>query len=74
MELRKLTDIEIGTVATIDSFTDEETSILLLEMGCLPGESIEISNIAPLGDPIAIKVSGYKLRHRKKETTTILVR
>ena len=32
MELRKLTDIEIGTVATIDSFTDEETSILLLEM------------------------------------------
>jgi len=27
MELRKLTDIEIGTVATIDSFTDEETSI-----------------------------------------------
>ncbi|MEY3842566.1 MAG: hypothetical protein RIR80_137, partial [Bacteroidota bacterium] len=57
MELRKLTDIAIGTVATIDSFTDEETSILLLEMGCLPGEQIEISNIAPLGDPIAIKVS-----------------
>ena len=45
MELRKLTDIEIGTVATIDSFTDEETSILLLEMGCLPGESIEISKV-----------------------------
>ena len=74
MELRKLTDIEIGTVATIDSFTDEETSILLLEMGCLPGESIEISNIAPLGDPIAIKVSGYKLSIRKKEAATILVR
>ncbi len=74
MKLRSLIDIEPGTIAIIDSFTDEETSIRLLEMGCLPGEQIEISNISPFGDPIAVTISGYKLSLRKKEASTILVK
>ena len=72
--MRTVADLGIGEHGFISGFTDEKLSLKLLEMGCLPGEQIEISNIAPLGDPIAIKVSGYKLSLRKQEAATILVR
>lgn len=42
-------------------------------MGCLPGEWVHIERKAPLGDPIAIAVSGYLLSLRKEEAETILV-
>lgn len=74
MKLRKLTDLEPGVKAIIDSFTDEELSIRLLEMGCLPGEEVEVAHIAPLGDPIAIHLYGHKLSLRKKEADSILVK
>jgi len=43
-------------------------------MGCIPGEKIMVTRIAPLGDPIAIWVSGYQLSMRKDEAATIRVR
>jgi len=48
-------------------------SVKLMEMGCLPGEEITVSRIAPLGDPIAINVSGYQLSLRKFEASTIIL-
>lgn len=68
-----LAQLEIGQSAYIDGFADADTSLRLLEMGCLPGERVEVCHIAPLGDPIAIHVSGYKLSLRKKEAATIKV-
>ncbi|HET7819521.1 MAG TPA: FeoA family protein [Bacteroidia bacterium] len=69
-----LADLRLGEKATIDSFTDGELSVKLLEMGCLPGEQVELKNIAPLGDPIAIYVSGYILGLRKAEASSVLIR
>ena len=48
-------------------------SVKLMEMGCLPGAEVTISNIAPLGDPIAINVAGYQLSLRKQEASTIIL-
>ena len=48
-------------------------SLKLLEMGCTPGEIVTLDRIAPMGDPIAIKVSGYLLSLRKEEASTVLV-
>ncbi|RYE12907.1 MAG: ferrous iron transport protein A, partial [Sphingobacteriales bacterium] len=39
----------------------------------LPGETIKVTRIAPMGDPIAIKVSGYQLSLRKLEASTIIL-
>ena len=39
----------------------------MLSMGLLPGTEIEIVRIAPLGDPIEVKVRGYLLSLRKSE-------
>lgn len=69
-----LAQLRKGEKAVIDSFTDAEISIKLLEMGCLPGELIQVKNIAPLGDPIAILVGGYTLGLRKAEASSVLVK
>jgi ferrous iron transport protein A len=62
-----------GEKAIIDSFTDPELSVKLLEMGCTPGEEVEMEKIAPLGDPIAVRVAGYLLSLRLAEAATVKV-
>ena len=72
--MKSLADLKLGQHATIDSFSDKELALKLMEMGCLPGEIVKIERKAPLGDPIAISVSGYLLSLRKKDASTILVK
>lgn len=43
----------------------------ILEMGVTPGSVIEVERIAPLGDPIDVKVKGYHLSLRKNEAEGI---
>ncbi len=69
-----LSQLKRGQPGIIDSFTDYELSLKLLEMGCIPGEQIEVIRIAPLGDPIAVSVSGYMLSLRKEEAATVRVK
>lgn len=42
-------------------------------MGCVPGETVKIEKIAPMGDPICIIVAGYNLSLRKTEADHIWV-
>jgi ferrous iron transport protein A len=44
-----------------------------MEMGCVPGESVRVEQIAPLGDPISITVAGYSLSLRLDEAEFIFV-
>lgn len=67
----KLSQLGIGEQGIIKDFTDLEMSVKLMEMGCLPGELVKVERVAPLGDPIAVSVSGYQLSLRKKEASTI---
>ncbi len=69
----KLSQLSVGKKGIIKEFTDLEMSVKLMEMGCLPGEEISIQRVAPLGDPIAINVSGYQLSLRKREASTIIL-
>jgi ferrous iron transport protein A len=73
-QVKLLSEMKRGQSGIIDSFTDYELSLKLLEMGCIPGETIEVIRIAPLGDPIAISVSGYMLGLRKDEAATVRVK
>ena len=71
--MKNLSQLQIGQSAVINSFTDKTMALKLLEMGCTPGEVVKLSRIAPLGDPIAISISGYLLSLRKDEASTIMV-
>ena len=68
-----LSDVKLSEKVRLLSFKDKGLSKRLLEMGCLPGEIIAISKKAPLGDPIAIDVSGYQLCLRKDDARNIEV-
>ena len=71
---RNLSELRLGEKGIIDSFTDYELSLKLMEMGCIPGEQIEVIRIAPFGDPIAISVSGYILSLRKDEASVVRIK
>ncbi len=70
---KKLSDLRPGQKAIITQFNNNAIFLKLMEMGCLPGEKIVIEQVAPLGDPISIKVSGYSLSLRLNEAEQIIV-
>jgi len=45
----------------------------LMEMGVVPGAPIRVIKVAPLGDPMEIRVRGYHLALRRTEAETISV-
>ena len=45
----------------------------LLDMGVVAGAEVEVQRIAPLGDPVEIRVKGYDLALRKEEAADIQV-
>jgi ferrous iron transport protein A len=71
--MRRLSQVEIGKTVVIHSFEQDEIFIMLMEMGCVPGEKVKVEQKAPLGDPISITVAGYNLSLRLNEAEKIIV-
>jgi|TARA_B110000285_G_C15119617_1_gene616278 ferrous iron transport protein A len=62
-----------GITYLINSISDSSIQSKLMEMGIIEGKEIEITNVAPFGDPIIVRISGYKLMLRRKEAQTIKI-
>ncbi len=45
----------------------------LMDMGLVTGCEVTVQRVAPLGDPIEIRLKGYHLTLRKEEASSILV-
>ncbi len=45
----------------------------LMDMGVIPGETVKVEKIAPMGDPIEITVKSYNLSLRKNEAKGIQI-
>lgn len=69
----RLSELRQGEHGIIKSYLSSDLELTLMEMGCLPGEEVIVEQIAPLGDPISIKISGYSLSLRKSEAAEIIV-
>jgi ferrous iron transport protein A len=72
--MQKLADLVIGDKGEMRLILDNELEQKLLEMGCTPGEQIEVVRKAPFGGPIAILVSSYVLSIRKEDAMKIDVK
>jgi ferrous iron transport protein A len=71
---RTIADLQKGEQAVISGFTDSTLSLRFLEMGCLPGTAITLSFIAPLGDPLGVKMTcGCCIWMRRDEAATVLI-
>ncbi len=71
--MKRLSEVEVGRKVVIKSFEKDDIFIKLMEMGCIPGETICVQQIAPLGDLISISVAGYSLSLRLNEAHQIFV-
>lgn len=62
---KTVADLKRGEKGIIKEFADDILPIKLLELGCLPGNEIELVQIAPLKDPIYINVNGSHIAIRR---------
>ena len=53
-----------GQKAIILDFDIDIIPLKLLEMGCLPGNEVELLQIAPFGDPLYLDINGSHLAIR----------
>ncbi len=69
MTILKLKDLKPGQKGKVLKInTRGETNKRIVEMGITIGAVVEVERVAPMGDPIDIKVKGYHLSLRKEET------
>ncbi|NMH28250.1 FeoA family protein [Flavobacterium silvaticum] len=61
---------EKGIITEIDV---DLLPLKLLEMGCLPGNTVELLQIAPLGDPVYLDINGARLAIRKETAQLIQI-
>lgn len=64
-------DLKRGQKGIIKEFADDLLPIKLLELGCLPGNEIELVQIAPFNDPIYINVNGSHIAIRRETALQI---
>lgn len=62
-----------GEKGIIREFPVDTLPIKLLELGCLPGNEVELVQIAPLKDPIYINVNGTHIAIRRSVASQIEV-
>lgn len=62
-------DLKPGDSARVLRFNGLETVYRnrLMSLGLIPGTEFEVQHVAPLGDPIEIRVRGFHLSLRRNE-------
>lgn len=71
--MTKISELSVGERARIVGFAEAGKGYRrkLLTMGLTPGAEIGITRVAPMGDPIEIRVRGFALSLRKEEATAL---
>ncbi len=69
-----LNALPLGLPARVRSLAcDRAVRRRLLELGLLPGTQVEVVRRAPLGDPLELRLRGYRLSLRAGEASAIEV-
>ena len=67
--------LKIGQKGIISDFNIDDIPLKLLEMGCLPGNTIELIQVAPFGCPLYFNVNDSHVAIRvetAKEITVVI--
>lgn len=73
MRMRNVSELKLGEKAIVREFAGEDVPMKLLEMGCLPGVEVELKHIAPLNDPLYLRVADYHLAIRRETAEKIIL-
>lgn len=66
-----MANLKRGQRAIIKEFSADMVPLKLLEMGCLPGNEVELVQTAPFHDPMYLNINGSHLAIRKE--TALLI-
>lgn len=64
-------NLKRGQRGIIKEFSADMVPLKLLEMGCLPGNEVELVQTAPFKDPMYLNINGSHLAIRKE--TALLI-
>lgn len=69
-----LNDLKPGQTGIIKKLKVQgEIRHRIIDMGIIPGTTVMMKKSSPFGDPIEIKIRGYKLSIRKSEALNIII-
>lgn len=68
-----LADIKRGQKGIITDVSSIHIPLKLLEMGCLPGNEVELVQVAPFQDPMYLNINGTHLAIRKETAIHIQI-
>ncbi|RTY70445.1 ferrous iron transport protein A [Flavobacterium sp. GSP27] len=68
-----INSLKKGEKAIIKDFDIDTVPLKLLEMGCLPGNLVELLQIAPFGDPLYLNINGSHVAIRLETAREIEV-
>ena len=73
--MMKLSELKKGDKASIVAISSSNNALKrrMLDMGITTGAFVEVSKVAPLGDPICLRLRGYELCLRKSDLSGIEV-
>ena len=72
--MKTLRDAKIGdTVKVVKLHGEGAVKRRIMDMGITKGVEVYIRKVAPLGDPVEVKVRGYELSLRKADAEMIEV-
>ena len=72
--MKRLSELQVGEKAFVESIQDEFLEQQLLEMGVTPGQLIEVERKSPFSDPIAVVVSNLLISIRLSDADNIIVK
>lgn len=68
-----IANLLVGEKGIIQDVSFDKVPLKLLEMGCIPGKEVELIQIAPLKDPLYIRVNDSHLAIRKEVAQLIQI-
>ena len=70
----KLNELKPGQTARIESVGGEGALRQhFLDMGVIPGAEITVIKLAPMGDPMELRIHGYELTLRRADAEKIVI-
>jgi len=69
-----LNDLKKGESGVIENIITENIPLKLIEMGCLPGNTIKLLQLAPFNDPMYLDVNGTRLAIRRETANYIIIK
>jgi ferrous iron transport protein A len=66
-----IASLKKGQKAIIGEMTSQDIPLKLLEMGCLPGNHVELIQIAPFKDPLYLNINNTFLSIRRETAKLI---